>query len=476
MVEHDGGQAGCRLLPGATYNVAKPWCESRRFTTELVPSIEPIYTHADCTCNESRALTLRHLVDTGLPHCVDASGLWPELAKVAGNMRSGSSVERCSVQTYLDGYSGNKLRLLQAAQVSLQSRKSGVQDARVRMFLKDDKYTLDGLKEPRCIQYRSKRYHLDLGRYLKPMEEAFYAYRVRDVPVCAKSRNMAQRAADLHELWQTYEQPVALLLDHSKFDAHVGPGLLQLEHDFYQLLNPSPQLARLLRMQRVNSGTTKNGTTYKVSATRMSGDVNTGFGNSVINYALLATWLSSRGVQGSIYVDGDDSVVVVDVKQMHLLNVGWFVQWGMDTKLEVATEFSRVEFCQSRPVYIHEQEQWRMVRNPARVLVRDPWTTKNYPEPALLRLTRTIGWCELACHGGVPVLAAYSKWFMNQGAGRLLRHEVAERLRGVRESSVDTVPGHATRLSFAAAWDLSPAEQVLAERTCDWARVLRVVC
>lgn len=458
------------LLPGASYALAPVQCATRRFTTELVPSLVPVYTHAECTCNEERALKYRHLVDTG-SRCTAASEVFSVLAPLAARLRKTADLRRLSALEYIDGYSGNKRSLLQQARVSLQASRVSKRDAAVRMFLKDDKYVDGEFKEPRCIQYRSKRYHLRLGSYLAPIEHAFYGVLgPAGVPVCAKARNTFDRAADLRVMWDAHNSPVAILLDHSKFDAHVSPELLRVEHAFYSLLVPEEKLARLLEMQRVNRGRTATGTSYSVKATRMSGDVNTGLGNSVLNYGMIRAWLDAYGVSADVYVDGDDSVVVMSRVDLHLVDPTTFARFGMETKVDYAYQFEEVDFCQCRPV--ETVSGWRMVRNPTRVVSRAPWTTRQYPEVAYLRLIRTIGWCELACNGGVPILQAYAKWFMAQGAGRLMRHEISERLRGTREVITDVPITMFVRQSFADAWGISPAEQVRIEQSADWAALL----
>jgi len=462
MDDHVVRPVGTRLLAGASYTIGKRWCESKRCTTQLVPTVGQVVTHADCTCNEERALRYRHLVDT-VTSVVDLKGCQASALRLAHALRREGEVARQRAVDYLAGYDGSKLRLLQEAKLSLQGQAIEPEDARVSMFLKDDKYTMDDLKEPRCIQYRSKRLHLYLGRFIHPIEKLLCDHHENGVRVVAKSRNSLDRASDLRSMWDGYMDPMAVLLDHSKFDAHISQAHLELEHMVYSHVNPDVKLAKVLRWQIKNAGRTKNGTKYKVSGTRMSGDVTTGVGNSIINLVMLQTWLAVSGVAGSIYVDGDDSVVVISRSDYHKLDFPWWTTVGMQTKSEVAYEFEHVEFCQCRPVYISQMGHWRMVRNPCRVVTRCPWTTKKYDEAAYQRLTRTIGWCELASNGGVPVLQAYAQWFMDQGEGRLLKCAIRDHLRDRVEHVSVSEPNLETRLSFENAWGISVAEQLVLE-------------
>lgn len=460
----------CVLLPGASYSMANPECNTRRATTRLVDVGGPaVHTHADCVCNEERALRGRHLVDTGA-RVGNLSGVASVLLRLAASLRQ-AGVERQSAQDYIDNYEGKKRELLIQARASLKERAIEPLDARVSMFLKDDKY-VDELKEPRCIQYRSKRFHLYVGRFLHPIESAVMEHLERGVRFCAKSRNSLGRAEDLYEMWSSYSDPVAVLLDHSKFDAHITVDHLRLEHWFYTSVVPDPRLKKVLRWQLMNKGRTKHGTKYEVQGTRMSGDVNTGLGNTVLNYAMLASWLECCGVDGRVYVDGDDSVVVLSSAELTKLDYGYWKTMGMETKVEYAYEFEHVEFCQCRPVLIAQPDTYRMVRSPVRVLTRAPWTVKKYDEVGYMRLIRTIGWCELASNGSVPVLQEFASWFMDQGAGRLLRHEIRSLLRDRIEHVEVQQPTYLSRLSFEQAWGVPVDLQLYVERTHDWAALL----
>lgn len=461
------------LLPGASLVLGPAWCATKRLTYQLVECTSVVLTHADCVCNEERALRYRHLIDTVGDDVIDLNSSVSKAIWLAAIIRKEGVVERQRAIDYIETYDGGKKKLLQEAQVSLQERAICKKDALVSMFLKDDKYPINDLKEPRCIQYRSKRFHLYLGRFIHPMEKRFCALEVDGCRVCAKGRNSVERASDIVNMWESFLDPVAVLLDHSKFDAHITTKHLLLEHFFYRLLNPDTRLAKVLRWQLDNQGRTKNGTRYSVKGTRMSGDVTTGFGNSVINACMMFAWLQHCGVAGRVYVDGDDSVIVISRSDLYKLDFGWWRTVGMQTKHDLAYQLEHVEFCQTRPVHVAEQGVWRMVRNPKRVVTRTPWTTKKMDPKGYSRLTRTIGWCELASNGGVPVLQAYASWFMKQGSGRLIKSAIREHLRDRIEHVYESQPGMATRLSFEQAWGVSPAEQISIERSSDFEALIR---
>jgi len=291
-------------------------------------------------------------------------------------------------------------------------------------------------------------------------------------PVFAKCRNSVQRAADLWEKASEFAEPVFVLLDQSNWDAHVNATLLEFEHRLYLRKCPRAELRQLLSWQTQNSGATKNGTKYQTKATRMSGDMNTALGNCVINYGLLYNWTVEAGVKACFYIDGDDSVVVVDrkdaVKLSELDPAKWFLQFGMESKVEWATEFEQCEFCQCRPVW--DGVGWRMVRNPERFLLRSEWTVQPHAVSFLPRLVTSVGRCELACGIGIPVIQPLSLAMIKAGGNhKTWRGLEAYKRAAMERWSPDRAERAAreitaeSRASFEKAWGISPEEQVAME-------------
>lgn len=425
-----------------------------------------IYTHSDCVCNEVLALTNRHQVggnafergrDVGLRRVMDEM-----VAQIRGFEDELTVASRAKI---VGLYSGAKRRQFDMAMASLETKPIEHKDSTVSMFLKDDKYAEGALKAPRCIQYRSKRYCLELGRYLHPIEHA--TYQLRDWTgsrIIAKSRNSFDRARDLLRKAEQFDDPAFVLLDHSKWDAHCLPELLKVEHYFYQSIFPSRKLARLLKWQLDNVGYTKHGTKYRTPGTRMSGDMNTGLGNSVLNYALLEEWLVRSLVRGSVYVDGDDSVIVVERADVARLLSGFggapahFAKYGMDTNnIKVADEFSQCEFCQCKPVF--DGDRWRMVRDPERIKLRTMWTTRKYTAEATRSLIYSVGMCEAVSNSGMPVGQALGLAMMSYGGNLLANFDrsFTLKLEGPQKFSEPTPQA---RDSYADAWGVSVEGQL----------------
>jgi hypothetical protein len=448
---------------------------TRRTTDRLVSPVEGwdevIVTHSDCVCNEMRALHHRHQKMAPRPSEVGVR----RLRTKARELFLVDGVERVvpkKREQVLSHYAGRQLAEFKRALESLKERPVCARDAEVKMFLKDDKY-VEGyakIKAPRCIQYRDKRYCLELARYLQIIEGRVYGAVDRyGHRLIAKGRNLNQRGGDLAAKATEFSSPLFLLLDASNFDAHVDSALLKVEHDIY--IKSTKKSARgalkwLLARQLVNKGRTKNGTTYVTPGTRMSGDMNTGLGNSILMAAMLESYLDDSGVEGAVYVDGDDSVVIIDAAhQGKLLPVApYFESFGMEMKLEITDEFSKVDFCQCRPVNV--DGHWVLCRDPSRVMVRPLWTTRVMGEKLAGRYLKGLGLGEVAVNWGLPLGAALGKQLYELGEGKPWAFEYHPGMKMREYGRLDSPdPSDATRMSYYEAWGIPPDEQEAVERS-----------
>lgn len=457
------------LLPGCSLRVKDIPCECTRFTRKLfdwdhLPR-SVVWTHKGCVCNEKVALQLRHQVDDGSRFDLNYYKLFDN------NMQK--LVKQCKPITKYSvamGYSGAKRELALRAIESLRNEcLDFVSDSKVRMFLKDDKYHTGDRKAPRAINYRDKRYALTLAQYTYPIEHRLYNLRIDGVRTFAKGRNLVQRAADLAEMWDKYVDPCAWLLDHSKFDAHITvehiKSAIKLNSNCYRDAKCRNKVRKLMRCQLINRGNTRNGTKFNTFATRMSGDQNTGLDNSTINRSIIRTVCDLLGITCHIYVDGDDSVVVMDRRDLKKTSVDLFSHFGMVTKEEFAFEFEHVEFCQTRPVW--NGVEYVMVRNPERVLSRINWTVKKIPLCRDDVYLKSVFLCEAALNEGVPIFGSLAPRISKQfGKAKVMKVELdyfVNKLGKEKGKLYEREISYDSRLSFENAWGVSPEEQCFLE-------------
>jgi hypothetical protein len=148
-------------------------------------------------------------------------------------------VSPLSTKQFVDSYGGAKRAVYEAAAVSLEDRPLEVRDCRVKTFTKDEYRKPGGA--PRAIQPRSARFNVQLGRYIKPLEHRVFESIDKifdpsgDTKTVAKGMNMNTRGVAIAEMWDKYDNPIAVGLDASRFDQHINSDLLEFEHQIYKM-------------------------------------------------------------------------------------------------------------------------------------------------------------------------------------------------------------------------------------------------
>lgn len=450
------------LLPGCSYRgKVDGVCKVKRNTYKLLECYDSsVWTHESCICNEMYALANRHQIDTGYK-CKDTV---PELGEIWKPKMT--LLNRYSRERVLSHYAGRQKKEYEKAYESLKGAGLSYKDAYVRMFLKDDKY-FKAPKAPRCIQYRNKRYGLELARYTQPLEK--YIYSMVDwsgTQIISKNRNLTQKGEDLYTKYTCFRNPVIVCADHSKFDAHVSVPLLKMEHDVYKSAFPKDRyLRQILNWQIHNKGFTNNNLMFKTKGTRMSGDQNTGLGNSVINYAILSHVF--RRVKHLLYVDGDDSVIFMERDDLARVELKEFEEYGMETKVDMFYRFEDLEYCSSKPCF--DGKYWKMVRDPRAALSKLGWSTRKQhtmDQKSTDNLLYSMGLCEWVLNNGIPVLGAIGKAMADKFAGRYietgLHHNAMKEFikpkamlkHAYREPTADC------RHSYFLSWGITPGQQI----------------
>jgi len=376
-------------------------------------------------------------------------------------------------QQVVDCYTGSKRRVYESALQSLAREPLNKTDARLSSFVKFEKQ--DVHKAPRVINPRSPRFNLELGRYLKHAEHHFFrsinkAFGARTPATVIKGFNYDVSASILRAKWDLFKNPVAVGLDASKFDMHVSVEALKYEHKFYTSLFPgSRRLKRMLKWQLFNEGVayTADGTVkFKMHGTRSSGDLNTSLGNCIIMCAMIHAYAAECGVVVELCNNGDDCVVIMERDDLIRFSGGldeWFRKRGFAMTVETAVDvFEQIEFCQTRPVQL--QSGWRMVRNHAAVLTKDPMCLLSVPNGKVYRKwLDAVGTCGTIASSGVPVQYEFYDVFKRNGSpagAALLEHVFKNRSllhnsRGVTTCEVDA----RARVSYYYAFGVLPDVQ-----------------
>jgi len=380
-------------------------------------------------------------------------------------------------------YTGAHRKRYEAACASLSTKALTKRDAYMSSFTKAEGVELTRNKPdpaPRLIQPRTPRYNACVGRYLRVLEKKVYSA-ISDIwggPTVFKGFNASEAAGHLHQAWLEFHNPVAILLDASRFDQHVSYDALAWEHSVYTACFPAhrKELSRLLAMQLHNTGfiRTPQGTVrYKVRGCRMSGDMNTSLGNCLLMCALIKRLVDERRVKGRLANNGDDCCLIVEKRDLERITTGireWFLKYGFTMKLDgVAAEFEQIEFCQTRPVYANGA--YIMCRNPWKACAKDVLLKGC---PASITPNQYKAWlgdvskCGASLSKGVPVMQAFYECLHRHANGKHGANNTNFKQSGFyfmsRGLTSGTAPvSDAARFSFWLAYGVYPAEQIALE-------------
>lgn len=434
------------------------------YASSNLPGMKTVWTHNGCICNQYMALRYRHQVETQVPNFDES-----QIDMIFKDLLHKNSVELLPWKRHavVNSYAGSYKRKYMEAHKTYH--RVGLQNymARVNMFCKDDSYTDPPEKAPRAIQYRHPTFMLEMGRFTKAVEVWFYHLRDEYDTLIVGKTDPYTIGSELVKKSKFFDNPVYLMLDASKFDTCVDVKWLKLVVRCYKLLFPTRfhrTIDWLWKQTYINKGRTKAGLRYKTRGTRMSGDMDTGLGNSMIMYLMLTQYLKTAGVKGSIMVNGDDSLVVVSrVNLSKLMDIKIFKTFGFSMKFDVAYDIQEAEFCQSRLVWTDYGPA--MSLNPLRAINRLAWTTEKYSARHARQYVNTVALCNRAAHWGMPILyplAEALKRLVKSEKEILMRtydHEWRQmlqrwwRLKDLATISLDT------RLSFERAWGISVYHQ-----------------
>lgn len=367
-----------------------------------------VRVYGNCIHNQYKALSERHITDRtyiGFDKKLFMKSTKDGLAKLLKKM-DWNVVKRSSLWEIVNTYVGGKRKIYERAAEVVRNRAFDRNWTKVRMFVKPDKHDVCTIKEkiPRAIQYRRPEYNLLLAQYLRPIEKKLFNFVEEDgTRIFAKGRNLQQRAQDILDIYDKFEDGVVVCTDHSKFDSFVNVCHLRTIHRFYLKIFKSYDLQKLLSYQINNSGFSIQGLKYTVKGTRMSGDYDTSLGNNILNYLVLKAWADLCSIQCRFYIDGDDALIFMKRADVPKINLKYFAQLGFDTKLEVKT-LDTFEFCQTKLIRCNPPV---LARDPKKIISNLQVCLRQYSPKQWPKLLEGKLLCEFWANQGVPYVSSY---------------------------------------------------------------------
>lgn len=367
-----------------------------------------------------------------------------------------TKADRCSYRDVIDRYSGSKKRIYYQARENIFSNvRTNI--AHVKAFIKLDKVPIGKIatKAPRMIQGRTPEYNLSVLRYLVPYEHAVYTSLTYNVisqtRIIAKGLNPQQRAELFISKSKYFTNPLYISGDHKAFDAHVTIDHLQNTHRKYYRAIKSKYFRRLMRMQYHNNCMTKNGLRYRVHGTRMSGDPDTGLGNSLINADSIHHVFGH--LKHDVLLDGDDFLVIIEYGDKDNFDRRGFEQFGFETDLAYSRDLQQAEFCQSR--IVHTPYRSTFVRNPERCLSHMRVMRHSTNSFGILRWLSAVAACENSLYGDMPIYNVFYPSLYT--VAHVLDTDMIRRMQGTTVNLCEMKVDDSTRISFEQAWGV-PAE------------------
>lgn len=434
--------------------------------------------HTSCACTERAALVKRVFVDQPAMSSraeASASKYTNWISKQFGRR----NVKSLSLAEAVKSFGPSRRARYQRAYDNIQARGVNSKDSRIDFFVKADKCTDTSgeVKKPRAIQGRKPEFNLALARYIKPFEKVAKSYKgmKRGVPktrVFAKGMTNNERAKIIVEKISHFQKPKVLSLDASSFDSCVSTLWLKLVDKIYlATFQGDIELAELLKMRHKNSGRTPSGIKYTIKGNRMSGDMDTGIGNSFVTYILVHAAMNLLGVKKwDCYCDGDDLLIFLEAESTSLKE---FVDIGLELGFNYTGEeiyvtnenYYDIEFCRSKPVWT--PEGYTMCRIPSRAVQNFGVNHKfaSWPMHAYLKFLKGCALCEMHVSYNLPVVGRLADLVYKSLSHKTAKFDVDDTYKSGLRLDIDKLSyrtwkvDERTRLEVELAWGMSIDEQ-----------------
>lgn len=305
-------------------------------------------------------------------------------------------------------------------------------NSRVQPFTKIEKMKTTSYKPPRAIQARHMTFNIAYGKYIKPLENMlFKKHHQRYHFGKGTTEEVASKILKLSRKYTHYTE-----LDHDSFDAHITKEMLQLTHKYYQSCYYHNKHLRNLSKKTIrNQIRTREGKKFTIKGTRMSGDVDTSFGNSLINYAIIKECLLLMGLNGDVIVNGDDSIIFTNSP----INIPDFeeilAKFNMVSKVKPSTtKIHHVEFCRSKLV-INNRGEYTMLFDPERLINIFGMTYNCFR--TYQQYLKEVLLCNIAMNMSTPLHHVYSDIY-TELFGRITPTNILYMLKGGHIQTLDS--------------------------------------
>lgn len=271
----------------------------------------------------------------------------------------------------------------------------------VNGFVKDETYTQ--YKNSRGINARTDMFKVAVGPIFKCIEKILFEnpWFIKYVPVPDRAKLIYETLYD--------ENVNYYATDHTSFEGHFTKEFMQAcEFELYDYMTSKlPAGVRLEFMKYINEvlgGTNEvffKFFSYKIKATRMTGEMCTSLGNGFSNLMMILFVSSESGFETRGFVEGDDSIF--SGPRNVRLKDELFKELGFTIKLEKLDDIHTASFCGN----VFNPGDYLNVTNPIDILLSFGWTTSRYARSKNakhMRLLRSKALSLLYEYRGAPII------------------------------------------------------------------------
>lgn len=281
---------------------------------------------------------------------------------------------------------------------------------KVKGFAKEESYGAS-IKHARTINSRSDVYKTLVGPTYKLIEKHVFAR-----PEFIKKIPGHERAQYILEHVRR-DGTVYVCTDYTSFESSFTKKIMEcVEMVLYRyMLKNHPDrkfILKLIKAQTVTNHIGYKGFKARISATRMSGEMNTSLGNGFTNLMLFDWMCKEQGIGYTGVVEGDDGLFSVS----KVPDFSWTNAIGFAVKPEVHRSIGTASFCGQ----VFDEEECQLIRDPMKALIKIGWSTRQYvpaSERTLMALARARALSMIYENPSCPILRNWCLKVLRQTGG-----------------------------------------------------------
>lgn len=317
-----------------------------------------------------------------------------------------------SVEHWLENSNYNEARKQELRDTLVEQPICGPREYGNNTFIKLEKYgngELMTYKCPRLINSRKDRYKVEIGPYIKQIEEEVYKlpYFIKHVPVRDRPRYIKEHVGG---------NRIYLSSDHTAFESHLTNDIqksVELQLYKYMLKNLPNKNQILKHIVEGQMGTqvckTRLGMTVVLpSGCRMSGDMTTSLGNGFTNLLVFEKVCHDKHMKLQGVVEGDDGLFGMENRSVTTEDLR---KYGFDVKMKYDENVGSAGFCGQ----VFDEEDCDNVADPIEELISFSWTTASAKfgnNKTLKELLRAKGFSLVYEFPNCPVIRSFGDYIL----------------------------------------------------------------